>query len=158
MTLLAAPELEPIAARLRRWLPKLVRYASVSLIATAVTVSLLGALVYSGTLSPGWANVAATAAGTVPSFELNRRWVWAKRGRRSPTEVIPFWSLSFLGLALSTFSVSWAGAWARHAGLDHGTVTLVAEIANIATFGTLWVVQYLLLDRLLFAHQVRPTE
>ena len=34
-------------------------------------------------LPAGWANVVATAAGTVPSFELNRRWVWNKTGRRS---------------------------------------------------------------------------
>ena len=59
------------------------RYAAVSLISTSVTLSLLGLLVYTRALSPGWANVVATAAGTVPSFELNRRWVWAKRTKRS---------------------------------------------------------------------------
>ena len=62
---------------MRRLLRKLVRYAAVSAISTSVSLGLLGALVATGTLSPGWANLLATAAGTVPSFELNRRWVWA---------------------------------------------------------------------------------
>ncbi len=64
-------------------LRRLSRYAAVSAISTSVTLSLLGVLVYTNALSPGWANVVATAAGTVPSFELNRRWVWAKKTKRS---------------------------------------------------------------------------
>lgn len=135
---------------------KLARYATVSVISTSVTLSLLGTLVYSRTLSPGWANLVGTAVGTVPSFELNRRWVWAKRDRRSlGKEILPFCALSFSGLGLSTLVVSLAGNWAQGAGLDRGWVALVSQAANVATFGTLWVLQYLLLDRLLFR---RPTE
>jgi len=59
------------------------------------------------TLSPGWSNVVATTVGTVPSFELNRRWVWTKRGHRSLLpEIAPFCTLSAAGLALSTLIVS----------------------------------------------------
>ncbi len=73
-----------------RLLARLTRYAAVSAISTSVTLSLLGALVYTRAMSASWANVVATAIGTVPSFELNRRWVWAKRGRRSVVkEVVP---------------------------------------------------------------------
>jgi putative flippase GtrA len=55
---------------------KVARYASVSLISTAVGLGILGALVAAHTLSPGWSNVVATTVGTVPSFDLNRRRVW----------------------------------------------------------------------------------
>jgi putative flippase GtrA len=55
---------------------KLLRYAAVSAIATSLSLTILGVLVARGTTTAGWANVIATAAGTVPSFELNRRWVW----------------------------------------------------------------------------------
>jgi putative flippase GtrA len=130
---------------------KLLRYASVSAIATAVSLIILGVLVASGAAPPGWANVIATAAGTVPSFELNRRWVWGKRGRRScGREIGPFCALSFLGLALSTIAVNAASNWATAAGLGVGARTLVAEAANITTFGTLWVAQFVILDRVLF--------
>jgi hypothetical protein len=64
-------------------------------------------LVATHTLSPGWSNVVATTVGTVPSFELNRRWVWTKRGHRSLLwEIAPFCRLSAAGLAPSTLIVS----------------------------------------------------
>jgi putative flippase GtrA len=140
-----------------RRLAKLVRYAAVSAIATSVSLTILGALVATGATTPGWANVIATAVGTVPSFELNRRWVWGKSGRRSLwAEVGPFCALSFSGLALSTVAVSSASHWAAAAGFGTGARTVVAELANLATFGSLWVAQYLILDRLLFRARQRP--
>jgi putative flippase GtrA len=138
-------------------LRKLSRYAAVSLISTTVTLSLLGLLVYTKALSPGWANVVATAAGTVPSFELNRRWVWAKTTRRSLLkEMLPFCALSFSGLGLSTLAVKLAAAWAAGAGFGPGVIALVSQAANLAAFGSLWVLQYLLLDRVLFGPRHRP--
>lgn len=136
---------------MRRLIPKLVRYATVSVISTATGLTVLGILVGTRALSAGWANVVATGIGTIPSFELNRRWVWHKSGRRSPgRELAPFWALSFTGLGLSTLAVSVATAWADSAGLGNTARTLLAEAANVGTFGGLWVVQYVMLDRVLF--------
>ena len=132
-------------------LRKLVRYAGVSAISTAVSLTILGALVATGATSAGWANMIATAIGTVPSFELNRRWVWQKAGERSVlAEVGPFCALSFTGLGLSTLAVSLAARWATASGFGSTSRTLAAEAANIATFGTLWIAQYVILDRVLF--------
>jgi len=133
-------------------LRKLIRYAAVSAISTTVSLTILGTLVATGTTTAGWANMIATAAGTVPSFELNRRWVWNRQGPRSVMrEAVPFCILSFTGLGLSTVVVSLAAGWATAAGLDVVARTTAAEMANVATFGTLWVLQYLILDRVLFA-------
>jgi putative flippase GtrA len=130
---------------------KLVRYAAVSAISTTVSLIILGLLVASGSITAGWANVIATAIGTVPSFELNRRWVWQKTGQRSVlAEVGPFCALSFAGLGLSTLAVSFAAGWAVRAGLGITARTLAAEAANVGTFGALWLIQFALLDRLLF--------
>ena len=61
-------------------------------------MTVLGVLVTATAMPAGLANVIATAVGTVPSFELNRRWVWRKTGKRSLRgEVGPFWVLSFRG-------------------------------------------------------------
>jgi putative flippase GtrA len=137
-------------------LGKLTRYAAVSMISTSVTLSFLGALIYTKTLSPGWANIVATAVGTVPSFELNRRWVWAKGGHRSlMREVLPFLALSFGELALSTFAVSLAARWSAASGLGNAAVTAISQVANLATFGSLWAAQYVLLDRALFGRASR---
>lgn len=130
---------------------KLLRYCATSCVSTTVSLTILGVLVATGATTAGWANVIATAAGTVPSFELNRRWVWGKSGRRSmAAEIGPFCVLSFSGLALSTIAVSAASRWAAGAGLGVGARTLVAEAANVATFGSLWVAQFVILDRVLF--------
>jgi putative flippase GtrA len=139
-------------------LRQLLRYGTVSIIATVTSMVVLGVLVSATTMPAGWANVLATAVGTFPSFELNRRWVWGKTGKRSLRgEVGPFWILSFAGLALSTLTVSLAAAWAARAGVDATTRTLVIETANVAAFGSLWVAQFVILDRVLFRRDpVRP--
>jgi putative flippase GtrA len=95
----------------------------------------------------GWsavtANITAVSIGAVPSYALNRAWVWGKRGRSHLwREVVPFWALALLGLAFSTLVVAIADDW--------WDAPLVVNVANIFAFGVLWVVKYLLLDTLLF--------
>jgi putative flippase GtrA len=119
---------------------KLLRYGTVSVVSTVTSMTVLGLLVATRALTPGWANLVATAVGTVPSFELNRRWVWGRTGRRSLSgEVGPFAALA----------VSVAGHLA--AGLDTAPRTIAVEAASVAAFGSLWLLQFVVLDRLLFA-------
>jgi len=133
--------------RVRQWL----RYGTVSVIATVTSMTVLAVLVTATAMPAGLANVIATAVGTVPSFELNRRWVWRKTGTRSLRgEVGPFWALSFAGLALSTLTVTLAAAWTAQMGVSGTMRTLVIELANVAVFGSLWIAQFLVLDRILF--------
>lgn len=130
---------------------QLARYATVSAVATTTSLVVLGALVATRTLTPGWANLVATAVGTVPSFELNRRWVWGRTGRRSVrAEVVPFAVLSAAGLVLSTVTVVLAGRWADAAGLTDATRTLAVQAANLAGFGLVWLAQFAVCDRVLF--------
>jgi putative flippase GtrA len=131
----------------------------VSLVSTTTSLVVLGVLVGGFAAPAAWSNVVATAVGTVPSFELNRRWVWGRRGRRSlASEVVPFCVLSFGGLVLSTLAVHVAaGATATWSRAAH---TAAVELANVAAFGSLWILQFVLLDRVLFragdAKQRRP--
>jgi putative flippase GtrA len=135
--------------RIRQFL----RYSSVSVVSTIVGMTTLGVLVATRTLTPGWANVVATCAGTIPSFELNRRWVWQKTGSRSIVrEVGPFCGLSFLGLALSTLAVAVTAAWADRHGVHPATRTFLVEAASVAAFGSIWLGQFVVLDRFLFRH------
>jgi putative flippase GtrA len=138
-------------ARLPRRIAQLVRYGAVSVVATATSLTVLGVLVASGALPAALANVVATAVGTVPSFELNRRWVWRRTGARAVlAEVVPFTVLSFLGLALSTIAVAVVASWATAAGLTSTTRTVAVELANLSAFGALWLAQFVVLDRWLF--------
>ncbi len=139
----------------RATVARLVRYAAVSVVATGVSMVTLGLMVGVLGLAAVWSNVTATAIGTVPSFELNRRWVWASTSRRSLIgQVVPFCALSFTGLVVSTVAVGVvAGHTAHWSRLSH---TVAVEGANLAAYGTLWIVQYVLLDRVLFAHRSAP--
>ena len=119
-------------------------YSAVSVV--AVLTSQITLVISHGLigLSPVWSNIIAVAAGTVPSYELNRSWVWGKTSKSHLwKEVVPFWSLSFFGLVFSTVLVSVATTW-------WGDTTLVVQAANLTAFGILWVGKFLLLHYVLF--------
>ena len=140
-------------------LRRLVRYTGVSAIATTTSLSVLFVLVGLVGMTEAWSNVVATAIGTVPSFELNRRWVWRRHGRRSLLgQIVPFTALSFTGLLVSTVAVGLVSG--RTVGWSHWGHTLAVELANAAAYGSLWVVQYVVLDRVLFRNrdEVRGTD
>lgn len=139
---------------MRQHLPRLFRYAAVSVVSTITTMTVLGILVATRLTSAAVANIFATAAGTVPSFELNRAWVWGKKGKRAMgKEVGIFWAMSFAGLVLSTIAVAYAAHRAESSGLSTLGRTVTAQGANLAAWGTLWLGQYVILDKFLFGHQ-----
>jgi putative flippase GtrA len=121
----------------------------VSAIATVTTLSVLGLLVGVAGFPAVWANVIATACGTVPSFELNRRWVWRHGGPRSFLhQALPYCTLSFGGLVLSCLAVHIAAdATMSSARAGH---TAAVELASLASYGSLWVLQFVVCDRVLF--------
>jgi putative flippase GtrA len=98
-----------------------------------------------------WANIVATAAGTVPSYELNRKWAWGKTGKSHLwREVMPFWVLAFIGLAVSTWWAVMAESLAQSHHFSHSTQTAVVELAVISAFGVLWIAKYAVINKVLF--------
>ena len=132
-------------------LRKLLRYAAVSGVATAVSQIVLALLVATRTTGAVTANIIATLVGTIPSFELNRRWVWGKSGRRSlHGEVLPFLGLAAAGLSLSTVAVAIASHYTEHYSTMSRTLTI--QVASLTAFGIVWLIQFVLLDKVLFRH------
>ena len=135
---------------------KMFRYTMVSVVSTAVSLGILG-LVFG--VVHLWSEVPsaifANAVATVPSYYLNRRWAWGKSGRSHLVkEVLPFWLVSFAGLALSTWAASLAHGFSDSHHLHHFGHTVVVLGANLAAYGVLWVGKFLLFEQL-FRH--RPT-
>jgi putative flippase GtrA len=123
---------------------------TVSVFTTFVSVSILLAATLLFGVEAWIANVIATSVATVPSFQLNRRWTWGRRDPAHPwREVVPFWILAFAGLALSTVTVSIADSWASGASASFHIVAILA--GHLGGFGLLWVAQFVILDRVLFA-------
>src|SRR4051794_9676583 len=105
------------------------------------------------------ANVITTGLATVPSYHLNRRWTWQRRDSSDPwREIAPFWALSFAGLALSTVTVGIADRWAARMSLAPAPHTAAVLAGHLGGFGLLWIAQFFLLDRVLFARRDAVSE
>ena len=121
---------------------RLLKYATVSLVGVVLGQSLL--FLFNSILDwgTGISNVLAVCISTVPSYLLNRAWVWGKTASHTGTEVSVFWGMAFLGLLLSTLATTWVDARYDSA--------LLVQLANLAAFGSLWVLKYFILDKYLF--------
>lgn len=140
-------------------LTRLVRCMGVSVVSTVVSVTTLAASTVGLGLAAWTANVLATAVATVPSYHLNRRWTWGKRDASDLwREILPFWVLSFAGLVLSTLAVALTDSWLHGAHLGQPLHTMLIVAAHLSGFGLLWVAQFLLLERVLFARRAGTPE
>jgi putative flippase GtrA len=128
----------------------MVRYTMVSVI-SALTGIVLLTFTY-GILRLG-SEVVCTLISNVlagfPSYYLNRRWVWKKGGRSHIwRELLPFWVMSITGIGFAIYAATLAHNFADAHHLQHLARTVLVVGANIAAFGILWVLKFLILNRL----------
>jgi putative flippase GtrA len=94
-----------------------------------------------------------------PAYYLNRRWVWRKSGRSHlRREILPFWVMSLTGIGLSLVAASLARNFAETHDLQHFARTVLVLGSNIAVFGILWFVKYLILNRLFAFDSLASTD
>ena len=132
---------------------KLVRYSMVSVISVIVSQILL--LIAFGII--GWSarssNIFAVCLSAIPSYYLNRRWAWGKTSRSHLLkEVAPFWVMALIGLAFSTWAADYAESNADRLTSSHFLTTMIVMGASLAAFGVLWVGKFIVLNKVLFAH------
>jgi putative flippase GtrA len=122
---------------------KAMKYSMVSVVAVACSQAILWSTHALLDWHPIAANVTAVAISAIPSYRLNRAWVWGRTGTHDWwREIVPFWIFAFVGLALSVLFVALASRWSD--------ATLVLSAANLSAFGILWIGRYFFLDQLLF--------
>ena len=129
---------------------KVVRYTMVSMI-SALTSLVILTIVY-GVLRL-WSEVVSTLFANImagfPSYYLNRRWVWRKGGRSHIwRELLPFWVMSITGIGFALYTATLAHNFADAHHLQHLARTVLVVGANIAAFGILWILKFLILNRL----------
>jgi putative flippase GtrA len=135
------------------WIGRIFKSLCVSGVTTVFSLGVLAVLIRFDLTTPAVANVISALVGIGPSFALNRRWVWKGSGRGHwRREVMPFWGYNMVSLTLSTIAVAKAGQWADSIGATPGKRTAIILAANILTYGTLWMGQFVLLDKVLFRH------
>jgi putative flippase GtrA len=138
----------------------LFKYSMVSVISTAVSLGVL-TLVFG--VFKLWGEIESTvfanAVATLPSYYLNRKWVWGKGGRSHLTkEIIPFWSLSAVGIFVSI----WGAALARHISLvhhlSHTDQTALVLLANLLSFAVFWVLKFMVFNRMFHVHPLEELD
>ncbi len=144
-----AVERLPIDGPTRRTVATMARTLCVSAGTTLLSAGVLVVLAVGLAVPAAVANVIGTVCGIGPSYAWNRRWAWGRSGRGDLwREVVPFWALSLTGLVLSTLAVARTAAVV--APLPNGVRAVALPAANLTVFGLLWLVQFALLDRVLF--------
>ena len=127
------------------------KYALVSAVSVATGQVALVALFYFAHWQARPANIASCIAGGIPSYYMNRRWVWGKSGRSAiSSEVAPFWILTFVGLAASTWLAGFAATYGEEHFDSRAVQTALVSAASLFAFGTLWILKFVVFERFLF--------
>ncbi|MBW3669248.1 MAG: GtrA family protein [Actinobacteria bacterium] len=130
---------------------KALRYSLVSVVSVAVSQTSLFLFFAVGHWTAKSANIAACSIGGIPSYYLNRRWAWGKKGRSHFwKEIVPFWTLAFIGLALSTLAVDVAESWAHEIADSRLLQGMIVNAASFGAFGVLWVAKFFLFNKVIF--------
>jgi putative flippase GtrA len=96
-------------------------------------------------------NLVSVAIGAIPNYAINRYWTWHQTGKnRLWGEVVPFWTMSFLGMVISLFTVDYAD--------ERWGTPLALALAQVAGFGVLWLAKFLILDKVMWriVHEIQP--
>ncbi len=88
---------------------------------------------------------------SIPNYLVNRYWTWKQQGKnRLWGEIVPFWTMAFLGFLLSLVFVNYAS--------DRWGTTFSLAVANMSAFGVLWLGRFLILDKVMWkvVHEMAP--
>jgi putative flippase GtrA len=129
---------------------KLIRYTLVSGTSTVVSFVAISGF-YGLKIIPSviWSTLAGNLVASVPAYQLNRRWTWGKRGKSGfRKEVVPFWSLTFLGIGVSQLGALWARHVVRAHHWSHLANTGLVVFANLVSFAIFWVLKLIVFNRI----------
>lgn len=107
-----------------------------------------GQLIFAGLLyGLDWpyvrSNITSVAIMVMPNYLMNRYWVWGKKSKNNfKTEVLPFWTMAFIGFLFSTLAVWYVES--------QGWPKITALIANFVAYGVVWVFKFFVMERFLF--------
>ena len=135
---------------------KLIRFTSVSVISTVVSVLVI-AFVYGLKIIRG--EVEATVFGNIvaafPSYRLNRQWTWGKTGRSHVLrELLPFGTMIALGIGFSILGASYARHLVNAHHWSHLVNTGVVVAANLVSFAIFWVLKLMVFNRIFHVDEV----
>ncbi|MET9313395.1 GtrA family protein [Kribbella sp. NPDC003505] len=132
-----------ISSRRGRWL-LWAKYSASSVVATVVS-QLAFALCYWFGTAAIVATLVAWLAGAVPNYVLNRRWTWGRSGQKLPYTMI------VIGSAVTAAVVTSVTDHLVQPVDSHALKTLLVTGSYFGTYAVLFIVKFVLFDRLVFA-------
>jgi putative flippase GtrA len=135
----------PTRGRLLLW----ARYSASSVVATVVS-QLAFALCYWFGTAAIVATVVAWFAGAVPNYVLNRRYTWGRSGQKLPYTII------VIGSAVTAAVVTSLTDHLVQPIESHAWKTMLVSGSYLATYAMLFIVKFVLFDRLVFAKPASP--
>jgi putative flippase GtrA len=134
---------------------RVARYSAGSVVAAGVSELTLTLLVGIARVAAGPAAVVAFLAGAVPNWILNRQWAWEHTGRvRVRRELIPYAAIVLATLAATAGASAAVDAATQHA--SHWVSVVAVDGAYIAATGVMFVIKFVLFDRLVFSPRGTP--
>lgn len=135
---------------------RLTRYGTGSVIAGVISETAFLLVYGAGLAGPRVASAVAFLAGAIPNYVLNRSWTWERRGRPDPVrELLPYAAVVLTSVLVASAVTSFAdrnvGALTTSRPLQVALVT----ISFAATYGVLFILKFVVFDRLLFADRSR---
>jgi putative flippase GtrA len=130
---------------------RFVRYCLGSVAATAASAVVFAGAYHFLALGPRVASVSAFVAGMLVNFVGNRYWAWNRRTRRNLGRDAIAYAIVAVVFALAAAGVTTAtDSYARAAHIAGTDRTLLVEGSYFATYAAMFVVKFVLLDRLVF--------
>jgi putative flippase GtrA len=120
------------------------KYSASSVVATVVS-QLAFALCYWFGTAAIVATLVAWLAGAVPNYVLNRRWTWGRSGQKLPYTII------VIGSAVTAAVVTSVTDHLVQPVDSHALKTLLVTGSYFGTYAVLFIVKFVLFDRLVFA-------
>jgi len=139
--------------RIRLW----GRYTGASVIAGVISEAVFVVTYWFGAV-PLAASLLAFVAGAVPNYLMNRYWAWQRRGRPDRMrEILPY-ALIVVVTALTAILVTTAAdRWVRDHVTAHPVQVILVSAAFLATYGTMFILKFVLFDRFIFVDRAART-
>jgi putative flippase GtrA len=135
---------------------KLTRYLLGSVVTTGLSFAWI-TVMYGLHIIPGviWATLSGNLVAVIPSYYWNRAWAWGKRGKSHfRREIVPYWSMAFLGIAFSQLGALWARHEVHSHNLSRLDDTAIVALTNVFCFAIFFLLKLMVFNRIF--HVARP--
>jgi putative flippase GtrA len=139
--------------RIRLW----GRYTGASVIAGVISEAVFVVAYWFGAV-PLVASLLAFVAGAVPNYLMNRYWAWRRRGRPDRMrEVLPYAMIVVVTALTAILVTTAADRWVRDHVTAHPVQVILVSAAFLATYGTMFILKFVLFDRFIFVDRPART-